>query len=80
MFSNWVDIELVVGALLVVTLTDIEPLPTLPCWSAQVILEVIESPLVSLLPLIFVPTDKLPLAFTETNAFDEVNSCTTCEP
>ena len=64
----------------VVTLTDIEPLPTLPCWSAHVIFELIESPLTLPLPLIGLPTVKLPLEFTAINAFDDVNSCTTCEP
>ena len=68
------------GALLVVTFTDILPLPTLPYWSANVIFEVIVSPLVSLLPLMLLPTDKLPLELTAINAFDEVNSEQVCEP
>ena len=47
--------------------------------ASHVIFELIESPLTLPLPLIGLPTVKLPLEFTGT-PLDDVNSCTTCEP
>lgn len=68
------------GAVLVVTLTLILPLPILLYWSLKVILEEIVSPDPVPLPLTSNATDKAPAVDTAIWELDDVKDATAADP